>query len=308
MTVEEIIRMFQNPETIGDALIEAEKLPFPGNDQFLFNLKRQKFTVGMSDNEKLNWVGEMIIFLSAYKSISTNISHTHQFGNYQSDTFNRWHYLDKQNLRKRLKKICRDKDNPVKVLFIENNTDAFSDYTDEILRSFIKADHGTIHAAMTKTKGDMNQILYFESSEQLREDWTDFMGSFFGVSVSNDKISENFRQLGFHKESHIIVLSVDHIDKNFPEYFQVYYNFWSTLQAEQPIFLCIHLPEHSLPKKDLSFSSWVIFYYEQYETVQHLDFIRFFNAYRCYQRDEELCKSTPMCFGEAVKKLQFCQP
>ncbi len=40
MTVEEIIRMLDNPATIGEALTEAAKLPFRGDDKVRFEQKR----------------------------------------------------------------------------------------------------------------------------------------------------------------------------------------------------------------------------------------------------------------------------
>ena len=61
-----IMQLLDNPATIGDALLEAAKLPFRGDDRFLFNQKRQKYQAGMSDHERLNWTGEMKNFLAQY--------------------------------------------------------------------------------------------------------------------------------------------------------------------------------------------------------------------------------------------------
>ncbi len=62
----QIMKLLDNPATIGEALIEAEQLPFRGNDRFLFNQKRQRYQTGMSDYERLNWTGEMKNFLAQY--------------------------------------------------------------------------------------------------------------------------------------------------------------------------------------------------------------------------------------------------
>lgn len=59
MTIEEIIRMLDNPATLGDALIEAAKLPFWGDHKVMFQQKRQKYISGLSDYERPIWVGEM---------------------------------------------------------------------------------------------------------------------------------------------------------------------------------------------------------------------------------------------------------
>ena len=66
MTVEEIIRMLDNPATFGDALLEAAKLPFRGDDKVRFEQKRQRYIDGLSDHERPRWVGEMKAFLSLY--------------------------------------------------------------------------------------------------------------------------------------------------------------------------------------------------------------------------------------------------
>ena len=61
-----IMLLLDNPATIGDALLEAAKLPFRGEDRFLFNQKRQRYQTGMSDYERLNWIGEIKCFLAKY--------------------------------------------------------------------------------------------------------------------------------------------------------------------------------------------------------------------------------------------------
>ena len=65
-TGENILSLLDNPDTLFDALEQAGKLPFVGSDRFLFQQKRQKFVAGMTDYEKLNWIGEMKCFLAKY--------------------------------------------------------------------------------------------------------------------------------------------------------------------------------------------------------------------------------------------------
>jgi hypothetical protein len=65
----EIISLFQNPATIPEALDRASReIPFRGSDRTLFEMKRVKYAAGMTDYEKLNWIQEMIAFLSSYES------------------------------------------------------------------------------------------------------------------------------------------------------------------------------------------------------------------------------------------------
>jgi len=61
-----IMQLLDNPATIVEALQLAEHLPYAGSDRFLFNQKLQKYSVGMSDYERLNWIGEMQNFLEKY--------------------------------------------------------------------------------------------------------------------------------------------------------------------------------------------------------------------------------------------------
>ncbi len=71
MTVEDMIRMLDNPATLGDALLEAAKLPFRGDDKVRFQQKRQRYIDGLSDHERPRWAGEMKAFLSLY-DVSTS--------------------------------------------------------------------------------------------------------------------------------------------------------------------------------------------------------------------------------------------
>jgi formylglycine-generating enzyme required for sulfatase activity len=70
MTVEEIIRMLDSPAIISDALLEAAKLPFRGDDKVRFEQKRQHYIDGLTDHERPRWVGEMKNFLSMYDGCS----------------------------------------------------------------------------------------------------------------------------------------------------------------------------------------------------------------------------------------------
>jgi len=61
-----ILQLLDNPATIGDALQEAAKLPFRGDDKVRFQQKRQRYIDGLSDHERARWVGEMKNFLVQY--------------------------------------------------------------------------------------------------------------------------------------------------------------------------------------------------------------------------------------------------
>ena len=61
-----IMQLLDNPVTIGEALTEAAKLPFRGDDKVRFQQKRQRYIDGLSDHERPRWVGEMKNFLAQY--------------------------------------------------------------------------------------------------------------------------------------------------------------------------------------------------------------------------------------------------
>ena len=64
--IQKIIDMLDDPATIGEALMEAKTIPFNGHDRIIFNMKSNKYHVGMSDYEKLNWIQEMKSFIAQY--------------------------------------------------------------------------------------------------------------------------------------------------------------------------------------------------------------------------------------------------
>ncbi len=61
-----IMQLLDNPATLGEALIEAAKLPFRGDDKVRFQQKRQRYIDGLSDYDRPRWVGEMKNFLAQY--------------------------------------------------------------------------------------------------------------------------------------------------------------------------------------------------------------------------------------------------
>ena len=66
MSVEDIIVMLANPATIDEALLEAAKLTFRGEDKVRFKQKQQQYIDGLSDHDRPRWVGEMKNFLAQY--------------------------------------------------------------------------------------------------------------------------------------------------------------------------------------------------------------------------------------------------
>jgi len=300
--------MLGNPATISEALLQAAKLPFMDEDKVRFKQKRLQYIDGMSDHQLIQWISQMKGFLSMYDGYSVRETDGEGFRGYTFDDYNQWHYLDKENFRGRVREICCDRDNLVKVIFIEHNVDAFSDQMAEILRSFIKEDHKEIHESLNPPEGQMSHVIKFDNSEKLGGYWTDFMRKIFSVPPIHEKIHEELRlKTDFYAKSHIIVHSIGKLDITFWDKFQLYYSFWVSLRPEHPVFLCMFLPpEHSLPRDINPLPHWILCYCNEYETVGPYHFTCFFSDYKCYQKDEKLCRCTPMCFSDAVKELRYC--
>jgi len=308
MTVQEIIKMLDNPATIGDALSEAAKLPFEGNDTVRFNKKRDHYIDGLSAHTLPDWVGQMKGLLSKYDGCSVGATDGESFRSYTFDREKQWHYLDKKHFREMVGDICCDRDNPVKVIFIEYSVDAFSDQMDEILRSFIKEDHEEIHDILSPTEGKMSHVINLDNNEKLGASWADFMRKIFHVSPNHEKIPGELRlKTDFYAKSHIIVHSVGKLDSRFIENFERYYSFWAALYPEHPVFLCLFLPpEHSLPRYVDPLPHWIFCYCNEYETVGPYHFSCFFKEYKCYQENRSLYTCEPMSFSDAVTKLRYC--
>jgi len=93
MTVEDIIRMLDNPATLSDALLEAAKLPFRGDDKVRFEQKRQRYIDGLSDHDRPIFVGEMRNFLLQNEGCSVSATDGEGLRSYTLDRENQWHYL-----------------------------------------------------------------------------------------------------------------------------------------------------------------------------------------------------------------------
>lgn len=303
MTVEEILKLLNNPASIEDALKEAAKLPFYDNDLFLFNQKRLQYHAGMSDYETVNWISQMKSFL--YAKFGDNHSNQITVRNYQSDDQYRWHYLDKKKFRQKLREICRST-NPVKVILVESNIAGFSHHIPDMLLTFIKADQKNLSKYIAGIKGDMERLLYLDDIDTLHYEWTEFMQSCFDLSRPYEQISEEFKEKKFNTRSYIIVQRVSSCGDSWLDYLKVYSDFWNTLMPERPLFLCFHVPENALPRDDASLTEFLCCYSDQYDPVEKDDFVSLCKVYPCYKVAEVIFSCEPMSFKDAVEKLQFC--
>ena len=317
MAVEKIIRMFDNPASIGEALTEAAKLPFSGDDKVRFQQKRQKYIDGLSDHERPYWVGEMKNFLCMYSNTCDNSNETYiqKYKNYKSDTLKRWHYLDKKNLRSEINMMCREKNtsNTVKVVFIQDDYYGCSRKIPQIIESFIKEDNSNIYGEnkinnLSKIKGGIDRPFLFTSNHTPEIEWEYNMREFFDLSSSFEEIPVEFNNNGLHKKLHIIVHGIQNFDKDCRNHFSRYYDLWAKkLNPEKLIFLCVHIEEVALYEDEVLLLNSPYYYYKTHENVTKTHFRDFFDHFEeFYKEDEELCNcDEPMRFKYAIKKLKF---
>ena len=294
MTIEDIIRLLSNPATLMDALHEAEKIPFTDRDRTVFNLKRDKFHVGMNDNDKVNCIDELKGLFSKYEMNS-------------NEDLKLWHHLDKQQLKERFKKLRRDQ-NLLKVIFIEYNEEALSSEIHDILFSDYKYYYSS---DVTKFKGDIkgdtiHYKLDLSKIDEIEDDWAEFVGGVFELSGNLTEIKEKFTKENKHKENNFIVQFINNYNA---DNFEAYYLLWESLTLDKPLFLCFHVKESVLPATPAR-SNYLFCDARISDKVDHYDFDCFFSTYKqWYNKNSKLCKSScePMNFRDAVMELRSCE-
>ena len=293
MTVAEIIALLENPTTIVEALDRASKeIPFRGSDRVLFEMKREMYTAGMSDYEKLNWIQEMTALLQPYAV---------RYGGYQSDLLNRWHHFNKQELKRRFDKLRRSS-GKLKVLFIEYDADPLSLQVHEILFSHSNSTEQNATPS-GYIKGGAEYELDLSEQTLLDGQWSDFMISVFGLPKSSS-VADGFMEKNLGAQSHFVVQKIHAFNA---ENFDRYYAFWKSLTLEEPIFLFFYLESdvfHAAPSAE----EFLHCPCSMHSLVQNGDFTLFFARYRrCYKEDLALCHGEPMPFRDALEQLQYCE-
>ena len=294
MTIEDIIRLLSNPATIMGALREAEKIQFTDRDRTVFEMKRDKFHVGMSDYDKVNCIDELKGLILKYEMNS-------------NEDLKLWHHLDKQQLKERFKKLRKDK-NPLKVIFIEYDEEALSSEIHDILFSDYKYYYSS---DITKFKGDIkgdtiHYKLDLSKIDDIEDDWAEFFGGVFELSGNLAEIKAKFIKENKHKENNFIVQFIHNFNA---DNFEAYYLLWESLTLERPLFLCFHVKENVLPAIPAR-SNYLFCHSFTKDMVDYHEFGFFFSTYKqWYNKNQKLCESSnsPMCFRDAVEKLRSCE-
>ncbi len=219
-------------------------------------------------------------------------------GNYVDDTLFRWYQLDKKRLKQQFKLLCR-LDEKLKVIFVEHNIDALSNYIHHILYSVYLHLHP--HQTVGKIKGNMNDdILDLEKAEYIEEDWAEFVQRIFEVSGTLHEVIDKFNNENLGNQVHFIVLKIDNFNR---DHFAQYYAFWQALHLERPLFLFCHVEKIDFPDNERQQN----YLFPEDESVDCHDFTSFFDQWKdFYKEDLNLCRDCPpITFREAVEKLHF---
>jgi len=315
MTVEKIIRMLENPATIGDALLEAAKLPFRGEDKVRFKQKQHQYIDGLSDHQLIQWVSQIKGLLSIYEECRVGATDGEGYRSYTFDRKNRWHYLDKTNLRFEINRMCREKntENKVKVVFIQDDYSGCSRTIPQIIESFIKKDNKNIYGeneinTISKIKGSIARPFCCPTDYTPEIEWEYNMREFFDLSSSFEEIPAEFNNNDRYKQLHIIVHGIKDYDKDCRHHFYRYYDLWvKKLNPEKLILLCVHIEKVSLYDDEELLPNYPYYYYQTHEKVTKIHFQDFYTEFKkYYQEDEELCKcDEPKTFKCAINKLKF---
>ena len=303
MSVEEIIMMLENPASIDEALREAAKLPFRGDDKVRFKQKQQQYIDGLSDHDRPRWVGEMKNLLSLYDDSPDDDLPEDD----SRESCPRWHHLDKTNLKNAFKDLCLDKKQKIKVVLIEPNFNAYSFQLHNILHSYysheFRQPQSSIKGSM---KGSMRDSLNILNKKDREKNFMHCMQKYFGITdVTLAQIPYSFKKREERKpETHFIVQKVTS-DFNFSD-FNKYYKLWTSLQPEKPVVLFIHVKE--LPKvseHSPGLSNYCLCRCHENEQVDGDDFQALFDGKFFEPEYIDLCNCEPMTFAEAVKKLRI---
>jgi len=289
MARDRILKMLDDPTTISEALDLAEKL-VTDDYSFVFNQKRMKYYVGMDDYGKANWIIEMKGFLKIALSD-------------QADAVERWHHLDKREIKKKFRELWLDKKSFIKVIFIENDEESFSHFLHNILKTYYERE--LLKMPIGKIKGKMSDSPNISDPKKLKSDYASYIGDYFGIpNVALDLIPLHFKQQKLHNETHFIVQSIETFSyKNF----KAYYRLWVQLKPEKPLFLFFHLEPDLLDGVVIDLPNYCFFRCKENEKVNGNDFRKFISDSALsgiFYQNTDICKCEPIPFSEAVPKLK----
>ena len=240
-------------------------------------------------------------FQQCIKAINAKVSsgvYGSSYGNCFDDALSRWHQLDKKHLKQQFKMLCRHHEK-LKVIFVEHNIDALSNYIHHILFSVYSHLHP--NQPVGKIKGNMNEdILDLERADFIEEDWTEFVQRIFEVSGTLHEVIDKFNNENLGNQVHFIVLRIDNFNR---DHFAQYYAFWQALHLERPLFLFCHVEKIDFPDNERQQN----YLFPEDESVDCHDFTSFFDQWKdFYKEDLNLCRDCPpITFREAVEKLHF---
>ncbi len=294
MTVEEIIRMLDDPGNLERAFREAERIKFTKKDGAVFNMKRRKYFIGMNDSEKIDCAFELKCFLYTY--VKHNQKEKTETGNYKDDPGKKWCHLDHKKIKHKFD-ILRSKKYNLNVIMIEPDKLALSSRISEILYVYYSLQDGKKQNS-AHIKGDSFLYdIYFDSIEIMRFNWLSFINSHFEYN--------QFKGKNKQKEIFFVVHSVQNYNALL---IGEYLKLWESLKLKSPLYLFLHLQE-KVQSTDHLPDNCICLYDDDYESVSPDvlgDFCEHFND--CYSYDPaQVAGRSSMSVLDALNSLQFCQ-
>ena len=284
-----IMDLLNDAATIAEALILAEKLPFRGNDHFLFEQLRRDYNKNNSDSDLLDRIRQFLLYYNP-ENINNKESQAEQ---YRDDQIAPWHHLDKKTIKQKFRQLWLDKKSFVKVIFIEKNADSFSHYLHNILKTYYERD--LLKKPIGAIKGGMSDSPVISDLKELKKDFAFYVENYFGISGVTEKM---------HEETFFIVQSIDNFSY---KDFKSYYRLWVKLKPEKPLFLFFHIDPGALRGVEIDIPNYYLCRCEEHEKVNGNDFMTFISDSAkegIFYEDTDICRCEPITFAEAVPKLE----
>jgi hypothetical protein len=283
-----IMDLLQKPATVADAFILAEKLPFRGNDQLLFEQLRREYDKDNPDFELLSRIRQ---FLSDYDPENTKAE------NYCENQMTPWHHLDKHKIKQAFRKLWYKKTR-VKVFFIERNSEAYSYCLHNILEKYCCREFKTV-CTIKGVPSDHVNIFDAEG------EFAHFIDRYFDINVSAKQNFENIQFRILDTQVHFVVQSID--DFSYANFIK-YYELWVSLEPKEPLFLFFYVQPGSLADDIEPLENYCLCRYDDHEKVDGEAFQDFFSDPKSPLKNNnpDICNSPPMTFQKAVKELEFC--
>lgn len=273
-------------DEIFDALEQANKIPFEGEDKTEYIRKKKAFSAGLKGQERSDWIEQMKVFLRSNQT---------KYGN---SALKRWHHLDKKELKKKIRSLWLDQSNLVKCFLIERNPDYYATEIHNILK--VHCEREFEYEPIGHIRGNVKDHFEIPPKDSLKSHFIHNIRKNFDIpDVPFDEIPTAFKKE--YKQVYFVVQSLDNFSyKKFKDYLKL----WADLKPMKQLFLFFYLDPHSLTEDIKCLPNYCLCRFNDHENVCGQDFDDLFTGSNSSSRPRELIKCEPMSFSDAVEKLE----